>query len=510
MKEASAIQILLRKLRAGSAERERARQRCVLPMRRRAAANLVVLLTAPLSSSAHRLFTPLGVQGIRCGAPIAGAAVAELQRTQPTDLELSESSTTHEINAFITRHGLSVPSEGREKRAILRDISLALRVRSFDYSSVAEGKLFVGTGWLSGEMLRELRSDAHALLRSGEFDDMDEPIGKRLKRELYRTDWAYGAESEPSDARGAAKQLFGALRVELERVLQRRLFLEQPGAQVKYSVAKAGEPLCWHVDQLHEAFDLQTDAVSDGGVHRMRTRRGLSWLLYLSDDGWDEPGGGGEGGTLRAYPRADCVGRCGTHDGNVQVGWLERGGHGSDRGSEAVYLDCWGVPPEMEGTTLAELRRESDGILDEETLWSELVKRQPQYRLYRVSSDGRRENLSEAHRSPERDPVHGTRLGRMPTLREMLPPELRDGFSSTLCRAHPMQQPVDVSPKGGTLVIFDPVAVPHEVLPVLRGERVALFGFMAEERKVPHTWVDEPPDGKTWALDGWAHTDDAD
>ena len=73
-----------------------------------------------------------------------------------------------------------------------------------------------------------------------------------------------------------------------------------------------------------------------------------------------------------------------------------------------------------------------------------------------------------------------------------------------------MQQPVDVSPKGGTLVIFDPVAVPHEVLPVLRGERVALFGFMAEERKVPHTWVDEPPDGKTWALDGWAHTDDAD
>ena len=47
--------------------------------------------------------------------------------------------------------------------------------------------------------------------------------------------------------------------------------------------------------------------------------RSLGWLLYLSDDGWDEPGGSGSGGQLRAYPRRDVHGCVGSHDGNLQV-----------------------------------------------------------------------------------------------------------------------------------------------------------------------------------------------
>lgn len=409
-----------------------------------------------------------------------------------------------EIYVSIQKHGLSVPTEGREKSAILAEMARALRVQSFDYSCVAEGKLFVAENWLSEEMLRALQSDARALLQTGEFDDMEEPIGKRLKRELYRTDWAYGDEINPSEARGAAKRLFDTLKVELESALQRRLFLEHRGAQVKYSVAKPGEPLCWHVDQLHEAFSLVVDPLH-ADLHRERTRRGLSWLLYLSDDGWDEPGGSGSGGTLRAYPRRDCVGRVGSHEGNLQVGWLERG-----VGSEPVYLDSWGVPAEIEGFSLAEVRRAwADKFADDDALWSALFQLQPTYRLYCVSAEGGRENLSEEHHSPGRDAVNGGWLQRPPTLRDMLPPELRAGFSSTLCKAHPKQQPVLVSPRGGTLVMFDPVAVPHEVLPVLAGERLALFGFFAEERPVPPAWVDSPESGRTWYLDGWVHTDDA-
>ena len=37
-----------------------------------------------------------------------------------------------------------------------------------------------------------------------------------------------------------------------------------------------------------------------------------------------------------------------------------------------------------------------------------------------------------------------------------------------------------VAPLGGTLVLFDSVAVPHEVLPTLRGERLALAGWFHE------------------------------
>ena len=50
-----------------------------------------------------------------------------------------------------------------------------------------------------------------------------------------------------------------------------------------------------------------------------------AWFLYLSDDGWDEPGGSGTGGILKAYPHIDSIGKCGVHEGNLQVGWLNRG-----------------------------------------------------------------------------------------------------------------------------------------------------------------------------------------
>ena len=72
------------------------------------------------------------------------------------------------------------------------------------------------------------------------------------------------------------------------------------------------------------------------------------------------------------------------------------------------------------------------------------------------------------------------------------------------------QQLVEVSPRGGTLVVFESNVVPHEVTPVVAGERLALFGFFAEERAVPAAWAD--PEGEqsacgAWFHDGWAHTD---
>ena len=46
---------------------------------------------------------------------------------------------------------------------------------------------------------------------------------------------------------------------------------------------------------------------------------------------------------------------------------------------------------------------------------------------------------------------------------------------------------------------------------MLAGERLALFGFFAEERPVPRGWVDAPAESApSWYLDGWAHADDID
>lgn len=166
----------------------------------------------------------------------------------------------------------------------------------------------------------------------------------------------------------------------------------------------------------------------------------------------------------------------------------------------------------MEGRNLADLRREmSDEFEEEGEVWWAMYSRvQPAYTLYCVGSDGVREDLSEAHETPERD-EDGEYLRPAPSLREMLPEELRAGFSSTVCGANPKQQLVQVSPEGGTLVIFDTAVVPHEATKVIAGQRLALFGFFAEAKQLPRAWAD--PEGETsacgpWFHDGWAHLDD--
>ena len=332
---------------------------------------------------------------------------------------------------------------------------------------------------------------------------MDEPIGKRLKLELFTEHWTAPGETEPSRARAATRRLFHKLKVELEGVLGRRLVMDQMGAQTTYSIGKAGEPIHLHMDAVHEAYAF--NGFDEYGQEA--TRRSIAWLLYLSDDDWDEPGGSGRGGCLRAYPRRDGVGKVGSHEGNRQVGWLERG-----KGSEAVFLDSWVVPGWMEGRTLADLRRElTEAHSDEGELWTALYSRaQPAYRLYCVGADGSREWLSAAHETPPRDSSFDY-SAPVPTLRQMLPEALRDRFSSTICAAHPKHEQVHVAPRGGTLVVFDTAAVPHEVTEVVDGERLALFGFFAEERRIPDAWAD--PMGADsicgpWFHDGWAHLDD--
>uniref|UniRef100_A0A7S2HXP1 Prolyl 4-hydroxylase alpha subunit Fe(2+) 2OG dioxygenase domain-containing protein n=1 Tax=Haptolina brevifila TaxID=156173 RepID=A0A7S2HXP1_9EUKA len=182
------------------------------------------------------------------------------------------------------------------------------------------------------------------------------------------------------------------------------------------------------------------------------------------------------------------------------------------QGSEAVFLDSWLLPGWMEGRTLAEIRCDLEAELEDDAdVWMALYTTcQPAYTLYCVDADGRREDVSAPHETPDRD-ESGDYRTPPPSLREMLPSELRSGFSSTVCGSHPQHNLVEVSPKGGTLVIFESAVVPHEATPVIEGQRMALFGFFAEEKQVPRAWAD--PAGETsscgpWFHIGWAHLDD--
>ena len=198
----------------------------------------------------------------------------------------------------------------------------AAAAASHDYACVAAGRVFVARNWLPAELTRDLRDDLKSLLSDGSVPDTDEPIGKRLKIEFDTSDWSVeGEEDGPSPARAEARRRLDALRAELEVVAGRRLYLDELGAQAKYSVGKLNEPIALHLDARHEAF-------AGRFYDQEQTRRSLAWLLYLSEDDWGEDGGSGGGGALRAYPRRDACevrARCGAHEGNLQVGWLERG-----------------------------------------------------------------------------------------------------------------------------------------------------------------------------------------
>ena len=105
-----------------------------------------------------------------------------------------------------------------------------------------------------------------------------------------------------------------------------------------YSLQGPGAALGLHMDERHEATK---------GHRGWETtdRRSVSWLLYLSGDGWGQPAGAGAGGHLRAYCRR-CAAHvsCGAHEGNLQVGWLDGGGEAAAGG----WSKTWPISPSQD------------------------------------------------------------------------------------------------------------------------------------------------------------------
>ena len=76
-------------------------------------------------------------------------------------------------------------------------------------------------------------------------------------------------------------------------------------------------------------------------------------------------------------------------------------------------------------------------------------------------------------------------------LAQLLPKEMQDRFSSVEAVPHeggPPAHIVDVSPVGGTLVLFDSVSLPHEVMPTLKGQRMAMAGWFHEPSQEFPEW----------------------
>ncbi|KAL7444064.1 hypothetical protein ACHAXM_009279 [Skeletonema potamos] len=218
--------------------------------------------------------------------------------------------------------------------------------------------------------------------------------------------------------------------------------------EISFTRFGPGAQLARHIDEHHEELK--------GRVGWSRpTRRSLSWLVYLNED-WDA---NNDGGCLRTYERKnESAFSVGSRHGDLQIGWLkptiddprERpvfldGRRGNISGKCALYIDS------NDGERKVYLTKEfdSDPYL---FLTSDFFV---QNLLIRDHDLGKRFHYLEQPKS---------------------------ALTSYLSQ-DPGEQIFDVSPTGGTLVVFDSVALPHEVLPTLARERWAASGWFHEKQQ---------------------------
>ena len=301
------------------------------------------------------------------------------------------------------------------------------------WDRIRTGRVHVERDFIDATLAQRLRADATLLQERGLFrPDGLSRLGEARERQGFnrgdRQTYAGGWEASEGDS--AARRLLAAKLAALRReaaLALRRPSMGRAGAvadERSYNWYEPGASLRRHGDEFHEETKGPKGWL-------LPTRRSLTWLLYLNRD-WRAD----EGGALRAYERArPCDHAVGaTDDGDVQVGWVGEDREvpvflGEDVHGERVLYDATG---QIRGGCAAGVAAPP------------LTK------------------IADA----------GVRLIRGSLDRNEPPP--------------PGEVAREIQPVAGTLLLFDSVAVPHEVLAVTAERpRVACTGWFHELLPAP-------------------------
>lgn len=239
------------------------------------------------------------------------------------------------------------------------------------------------------------------------------------------------------------------LRTTLGNVLQRSFSQDNLAHECYYSQSKVGSFLPRHMDERHE----ETKGAK-GWL--LPSRRSISWLVYLSDPDWDLES---NGGALTAFPQQRGVLGGSTHSGNLQVGWLL-----NDNGpSQPVYLDSWF---KLQGSDVPHCILY---IVDDDRI---------EYITSPFVSDGI-VGMSVADFLQQQASSDDGKLFMKPFASQFVLLEDRSAWD----RGEIPQgsEPTHICPTRGSLVMFDSVAVPHQVEVIKQGTRTALAGWFHEE-----------------------------
>lgn len=333
--------------------------------------------------------------------------------------------------------------------ALVRATAALESVPADAFQSVACGRVAVVDNFLARDVVAALRSDAEELWDAGLYSapTRDTQLKRRNERFVLRgsvwRDFGVGRGNARSRVASTMDRVRDACAARLGRADLARTAPARH--EFSYTRFAPGASLARHVDEHHE----ETKGTEGW---RVPTRRSVTWLVYLNEQEVT-------GGRLRAYERrrpiavGDRVGA--TADGDLQVGWLRASA--ADPVERPVFL----------ASRLAD-KAGNCALRVGDAVVSRPFHASPA--LY-VNADFVLQALFL-------DPSLARRFQRLEQLRTPLNPDppIQDEYDAR-----------DVAPLAGRLVIYDSVAVPHEVLAVEGGApRFAMAGWFHEGQQAMH------------------------
>ena len=230
--------------------------------------------------------------------------------------------------------------------------------------------------------------------------------------------------------------------------------------EIQYLHYNPGAQVYRHVDDRH--VELKRPNGSRLQKRPGSTRRSITWLVYLNDD-WDPKS---DGGQLRLHERAQpAAAHVGAAGPDLQVGWLRAT---NTDGEQPVFLDPFRDGP-TEDRSFMLYTCDADGNkrdLSREPFANEVLRRTGgdsvvASLMVDSPNDAKRFHLIDAPRTK----IDGV-------AQKLLTPDAKGEDGGERVR--------DIVPRAGTLVLFDSVSLPHEVLATTR-KRYGLQGWFHEK-----------------------------
>ncbi len=335
---------------------------------------------------------------------------------------------------------------------------------------IEAGRAVIIRDWLSPEETKAVCDDVRQCFRSGKFTNFILSRNPNKADKAANDRWIMPSFSSSGDGpfvdksvgnfelRQSLKFKMAEVKAFLAKGLSDRptlAFDTERTHEMEYLRYGEGAFLGRHVDEHH--LELKRPNGSKLKLKDNASRRSVTWLIYLNDD-WIEE----DAGQLRLHERASSsVAPVGARRNDLQVGWLRQN---ASHGEQPVFLD-----PNREGP-------------ENETCM-----------LYTIDSNGNKRDLSsKPFANVSLYLGGGDMMARKLMLDDPFDAEcfhLIDAPKSLISGITKSESPSgedggerirDILPSAGTLVLFDSVSVPHEVLQTNR-ERFGVQGWFHEK-----------------------------